>query len=996
MEVPVMRILLLLIALAATPLEAQPELTSDLLSGLSPRSIGPANMSGRFVDIAVVESDPYVFYAASATGGVFKTTNNGVTFTPVFEREGSHSVGDIEVHQAVPDVVWVGTGERANRQSSSWGDGVYKSIDGGKSWTNMGLRDTHHIGRIVLDPTDPDIVYVAAMGHLWGDNEERGLFKSIDGGTTWRKILYIDEMTGVVDVAMDPYHPAVLYAAAYQRQRKPFGFHGGGPGSGLYKTTDGGETWKELENGLPEGDYGRIGISVYRKDPRIVYVCVEQGDRYTASTSYENARAGIFRSEDFGESFTHMGNWNPRPMYASQILVDPTDDRRIYMENSFSFSDDGGKTFKVPQQSVHSDDRHLWVNPKDARHLIKASDGALAISYDRGITWLFAAHLPVSQYYRVRVDMEKPFNIYGGLQDNGSWKGPSATYRSEGILNEDWTRIGGGDGFLSELDPAAPHMIYAESQYLGLTRVDIRTNEKRSIRPGSTRGWIESRRNWDVWGTGKPFPFLGEEMSPGNWDGPFLVSPHDPKTVYAGTNDLWRTTDHGQSWVSLGNMTTGVVRSELTIMGQTPTATTASLDDGIPFYPTITVIAESPRRKGLLFVGADDGSFSVSRDAGRTFEKIGHRFPGLPSSAWISAIEPSRFSEDVVYVAINNYRNDDFENYLYESRDGGKSFRSIVSDLPPRRVVRMVREDPRSERLLYAGAELGVFVSVDRGSHWVELSNGLPTLAINDLVVHPRDNDLVLGTHGRGIWILDNVNALQELSAEVLAADAHLFGVEPAAMIRYISVKAEEGDLVFKGKNPPAGAIIDYYLRDEPAESDVALAILDAAGKELRSLEPGRKRGLNRVVWDLRHPKLPDPVGEEPDDFGEKPKGPNGPFVVPGSYTVRLTVKGRSQDRKIEVSEDPRIEVAGAPRRAWTDVLLELGGMYRQTNTWVETALAAGSDSGATTKELKELRRRLRILYGEIGAWTGEPTEDQRAQMKFLADAMGRMESRVR
>jgi photosystem II stability/assembly factor-like uncharacterized protein len=351
-----------------------------MLSGLTFRDIGPANMSGRFVDVAVYEKDPYVFYAASATGGVFKTTNNGVTFTPVFEKEATHSVGDIEIDQANPDVVWVGTGERANRQSSSWGDGVYKSTDGGKTWANMGLRDTHHIGRIALHPTDPDIVYVAAMGHLWGDNEERGLYQTTDGGKTWNRSLYVDAMTGVVDVAIDRENPEILYAATYQRQRKPFGFHGGGPGSGLHKSEDGGKTWRELRDGLPEGEYGRIGISIYRKDPRIVYVCVEQGLRYTASTTYEERLAGIYRSEDRGESFTHMSDWNPRPMYASQILVDPTDDRRIYMQNAFSFSDDGGKTFTVPRQSIHSDDRYVWVNAKDARHLIKASDGALATS----------------------------------------------------------------------------------------------------------------------------------------------------------------------------------------------------------------------------------------------------------------------------------------------------------------------------------------------------------------------------------------------------------------------------------------------------------------------------------------------------------------------------------------------------------------------------------------------------------------------------------------
>ncbi|HSF16161.1 MAG TPA: hypothetical protein VLK65_11470 [Vicinamibacteria bacterium] len=953
-------------------------------------------MSGRFVDIAVVEDDPYVFYAASATGGVFKTSNNGVTFEPVFENEGTHSVGDIAVHQANPNIVWIGTGERANRQSSSWGDGVYKSTDAGESWTNLGLRDSRHIGRIVLHPTDEDVVYVAAMGHLWGNNEERGLYKSEDGGLSWSKVLHIDDMTGVVDVAMDPEDPDTLYAAAYQRQRKPFGFHGGGPGSGLYKSTDGGASWKELRNGLPDGDYGRIGISVYRKDPRIVYVCIEQGLRYTASTSYEERLAGIYRSEDRGESFVHMSDWNPRPMYASQILVDPSDDRRIYMENAFSFSDDGGKTFTVPKQSVHSDDRYVWVNPRDSRHLIKASDGALAISYDRGATWLFVASLPVSQYYRVRVDMQRPFNVYGGLQDNGSWRGPSATYRSEGILNEDWIRIGGGDGFLNEVDPSEPHTVFAESQYLGLTRVDLRNNEKQQIRPGNTTGWIESRRNWDVWGTGEDFPFLGEELTPANWDGPFLVSPHNPSTVYAGTNELWKTTNQGQSWVSLGNLTTGVVRSELSIMGQTPTERTPSLDDGIPFYPTTTAIAESPLREGLLYVGTDDGNLARSQDGGLSWEQVGDRLPGAPASAWISGIEPSRFDEDTVYVVVNNYRNDDYRNFLYKSTDAGRSWSSIVGDLPAERVLRTLREDPRNPNLLYVGAEIGLYLTIGGGLHWVELENNLPTLAHNDLVVHPRDNDLVLGTHGRGIWILDNVNALQEMNSEVLASEAHLFTIEPAEMTRYVREKAEAGDMVFKGENPPAGAIIDYYLgRELPADA-IALAVVDAHGNEVRSLEPERSPGINRIVWNLRHDKLPDPLGEEPDDFGEMPKGPEGPWVVPGEYSVRLTAADRTYERRFRVDEDPRIAVARAERHSWTRTLLGLGDDYRTVNGWMKQLESQeAEDVDKTRKLVRELRRRIQNLYQQIIGWTGAPTEDQRAQIQFLRDAMTQLEPEV-
>ncbi len=971
-------------------------LTSEILDGLELRSIGPANMSGRFVDIAVVESDPYVFYAASATGGVFKTLNNGVTFTPVFEKEATHSVGDIAVHPKDPDIVWVGTGERANRQSSSWGDGIYKSTDAGASWTNMGLKDSHHIGRIVLHPDNTDTVYVAAMGHLWGDNEERGLYKSTDGGASWRKTLYIDEMTGVVDVAIDPSDPTRLYAAAYQRQRKPFGFHGGGPGSGLYKSTDAGETWVELSSGLPEGDYGRIGISVYRKDPRIVYVSIEQGLRYTASTSYEERLAGIYRSEDHGESWTFMSDWNPRPMYASQILIDPSDDQRIYMQNAFSWSDDGGKTFTVPRQSIHSDDRHLWVNPQDSRHLIKASDGALAISYDRGVTWLFIASLPVSQYYRVRLDDAEPFNIYGGLQDNGSWKGPSATYRSEGILNEDWTRIGGGDGFLSVIDPVEPHMVYAESQYLGLARVDLRTNEKRQIRPKNTMGWIQSRRNWDVWSTGEPFPLLGNEISPANWDGPFIVSPHDPSTVYAGTNELFRTGDKGQTWTSLGNLTTKVERSELSIMGQMPTAEVASLDDGIPFYPTISAVAESPVREGLLYVGTNDGNLAVSLDGGAGWEQVAERMPGLPTSPVVNGIVASEHDENTVYVVVNNYRNDDYGNYLFVSKDAGTSWSAITSDLPAKRVLRTLAEDPRNPSVLYLGAEIGVFVTIDSGTHWVELSSNLPTLPVNDLVVHPRDNDLVLGTHGRGIWILDNVNAIQEVSTEALARPAHLFTIESAAMIRYVGEKAQPGDMVFRGKNPPAGAIIDYYLKDAVGEDDIDLVVVDRNDTEIVRLDPPAEPGIHRAVWDLRYERLPVPAGEERNDFGEAPKGPMGPWVVPGDYRIRLTVSGETYERTVRVTEDPRLNVPLPARRTWTRVLREISELYRRSNDGVATLIdAEESDRVALRTLFRELRRRTAILYGQILGWTGSPTADQREQMRFLRETVDVLASRL-
>ncbi|MDH5234759.1 MAG: hypothetical protein OEW77_07335, partial [Gemmatimonadota bacterium] len=504
-------------ALAAVlPARAQTPSTA-LTAGLPLRTIGPAVVSGRIVDLAVYEAEPHVFYAASSTGGLYKTTNNGTTFTAQFGDGGTHSIGAIALNQQDTSIVWLGTGERASRQSSSWGDGVYLSRDGGKSWRNVGLRNSGHIGRIVLHPQSKETAFVAAMGQLWGPNDERGLYRTRDGGTTWQQVLTVDANTGVVDVAMDPSDPNIMYAASYQRRRAPFGFNGGGPGSALWKSTDGGSTWRKLTNGLPTGDYGRIGIAIFRGDPRIVYVSVEQGLRYTASTNYEEPQAGLYRSDDRGESFTQQSTWNPRPMYGSQVIVDPVDPCRIYMMNFFSMSTDCGKTSKSVDQSLHGDDRFMWIDPADPMHLIKADDGGIGISYDRAATWIFIADLPVSQWYRITADLAKPYNVYGGLQDNGSWGGPSATYRAEGIINADWVRWGGGDGFFNVIDTSDNRTLYTSSQFLGLSRRDLVTGSERPIRPGDPTGAISARRNWDTYGDPtKPIPPLGNAMAPAN------------------------------------------------------------------------------------------------------------------------------------------------------------------------------------------------------------------------------------------------------------------------------------------------------------------------------------------------------------------------------------------------------------------------------------------------------------------------------------------------
>ncbi len=998
---------LALMILATSWVTQAQELSTEQLSGLKLRNIGPANMSGRIVDIDVVESDPYTFYIATATGGVWKTTNNGIVFKPVFENEATHSVGDIVIDQQNPETVWVGTGERANRQSSSWGDGVYKSTDGGQTWTNMGLKDSRHIGRIVIHPENSDVVFVAAIGHLWGSNNERGLYKSTDGGETWERKIYIDDITGVIDVAIDPDQPNIMYASTYQRMRKPFGFDGGGPGSGLHKSTDGGETWSEITDGLPEGDKGRIGISIYRSNPDIVYICVEQGFQYNASTAYGERRAGIYRSEDKGKTWTFMSDWNPRPMYASQILVDPSDDQRIYMMNRYSWSDDGGKTFTSPRQSLHGDDRFFWVNPNDSRHVMKADDGGLGISYDRGKTFLFQTALPISQFYRVSVDMKHPYHVYGGLQDNGSWYGPNQTYRAEGILNQDWKRSGGGDGFLNLVHNEDQSILFGESQYLGLFKMDMDTRQAQSIRPGDPKGHINARRNWDAWGPNVPEPELGNAMEPANWDGPFYLSKHDNNTIYAGTNILYKSTDLGQSWTALGDLTKKVNRRELSIMDQYPDSLTNSLDDGIPYWPTLTAIAESPLKQGLLYVGTDDGNVQVSTDDGKTWTEVSDKLPGLPESTWINTIEVSQYDANTAYYAINNYRNDDYANYVYKTTDAGKTWTSIAGDLPADRVVRVVREDPKNKNLLYLGTEFGLFVSFNGGTNWVKLKNNMPTQPFNDLVIHPRDNDLVLGTHGRGIWILDNLSALQGMSSDVAAREAAIFEIPAAEMINYSRDGAHVGDMIFRGENPPKGSIIDYYLKDATAKSNVSLSILAQDGSLIRKLKADTLAGLNRVIWDYKYedfpkePKNPADTGKQANWWDGALKGPK---VAPRKYTARLTVNGTNYDQSLEVMADPRLKISSSERAAWTANLLKIKDLYVKVLKDVEVVspiqwqvealkksgksldAAAVAQVKKTDDRTDELLSRITNLYREVSSWTGNMTKDQQLQMEYYTE----------
>jgi len=962
----------------------------DLTNGLRARTIGPAAMSGRFVDLAVMESAPHVFYAASSTGGLWKTTNNGASWTAHFTAEGTHSIGAIALNQRDTSIVWLGSGERANRQSSSWGDGVYLSRDGGRSWRNTGLRESGHIGRVLLHPSRPEVAYVAAMGQLWSANNERGLYRTEDFGATWKRLLYIDDHTGVVDVAMDPTDPRILYAAAYQRRRTAFGFNGGGPGSALYKSEDGGETWRKLSRGLPAGDYGRIGIAVFRADPRIVYVSIEQGQRYTASTNYEQPEAGLYRSEDRGESFTQQSTWNPRPMYGSQVIVDPVDPCRIYMINFFSTSTDCGKTSRQLRQSLHGDDRFLWINPANPLHLIKADDGGIGVSYDRAVTWHFMAHLPVSQWYRVAVDMRKPYHVYGGLQDNGSWAGPSAVYRAEGITNADWVKWGGGDGFFNVVDTSDNRTLYSASQFLGLSRIDLLTGEERSIRPGDPTGAIAARRNWTTWGDpSAPAQRLGNAMAPANWDAPVILSPHDSKTLYTGTNILWKSSDRGDTWTALGDRTTGIDRRTLPIMGERPTAQTRSLDDGVPYWPSVSAIAESPRRKGLLWVGTDDGNLQRSTDDGRTWTELASNLPGLPRGSWLSGVEPSRHVDGRVYVVANNYRNGDFANYVYRSDDNGRTWTRIDGGLPARRVARTLREDPRSADVVFLGTELGLFWSNDRGSTWAELRSGMPLMAFNDLVIHPREHDLVLGTHSRGIYILDHIRALSELTARVAASPIHVFSTRPAEQVRLRDALGHVGDVFFTGENAPAGGIVDFWLKEA---GTTRLSFTDAAGAPVAELQVNGRAGLNRAVWNLQYSEAGTPID----------RAPTGPLVPLGRYTVTVRSATDTATGTLEVREDPRITVPATVRRAWDAEMRVLATLRADTRALAGRAAAAvrglGADAPAArratlvefARQATELAARSQRLYadvaGAVGPLTGLQAEQKAYYTRMVAE----------
>jgi photosystem II stability/assembly factor-like uncharacterized protein len=866
---------------------------------LSWRNIGPAIMGGRIDDIEVHPTDSRTVYIATAAGGIFKTTNHGTTFTALFQNEVTGSIGDIALAPSAPETLYVGTGEPNNRQSSSWGHGMYRSTDGGTSFEYIGLKETHHIGRVRVHPTDASTVYVAALGELWKANPERGVYKTTDGGKTWERSLFIDEDTGVTDIVMDPTDPNVLVAAAYQRRRTPFGFAGGGPGSGLYKTTDGGKTWKKLTEGLPTGVMGRIGLDIYKKNPKVMLATIETTNG--GSTQNPQGNGGIWKTTDGGESWKQISDYNPRPMYFSQVRIDPGNESRVYLLGVRVYvSDDGGRSFTAGFSQTHADGHALWIDPANSNHLIYGCDGGVQWSWDRGRTWDYDNQLVVSQPYEVAYDFARPYNVYIGLQDNGSWGAPSQGL-GRGITNDEWINVGGGDGFHCAVDPTDPNIVYSESQGGGLRRTSRATGESRSIRPSAPRGE-------------RPLRF--------DWNTPIVISPHNPKKLLVGANRLCISEDRGDTWRLTQDLTNGIDRDRLPIFGGPTTRTTLSRYDGEEGFSELTTVAESPARAGILWAGADDGALSVSKDDGKTWTRVEGNVSGLPKGTYVSRVVPSRFSEGRCYVSFDGHRTGDFTPYVFVTEDFGATWQKISGALPQGETVSVVREHPSAEKLLFVGTERGLWVSITRGERWRKIEEPLPTVPVDDIQIHPRDNDLILATHGRGVYILDDIGHLVALANRLKDGEAVISKPRPAVHWRLANLKGTTGSKIYIAPNPSQGATVAFWIPKTPSDaSKVSLAIRDGKGRTIRTLPVSDPHaGWNRVSWDLRRSlntgtpdPQPAPGGGGPGGFSFRARGPR---AQPGVYALELDVEGQKLVSSVEVVDDPRLPLLERERRS--------------------------------------------------------------------------------
>jgi photosystem II stability/assembly factor-like uncharacterized protein len=961
-----------------------PATTTLALEHLRWRHIGPASFGGRIDDVEAVPANPSTIFVGTASGGVFKTVNNGVTWTPVFDRDGSAlSIGDIAIAPSDPNIIWVGTGEANNRQSSSWGDGVYKSVDGGETWKHMGLRETQHIGRVVVHPKNPEIVYAAAMGHLWGANSQRGLYRTRDAGKTWQNVLTIDNDTGVGDVAIDQ-DGRTLFASAYQRRRRGWGYVGGGPGSALYRSFDGGDTWEKLTKGLPSGTLGRIGVEISPSHPNIVYALVEH-----------KTAGGTYRSDDRGTTWTRQGSFNPRPSYYSQIRIDPKNPDKVWVLGSFGVSIDAGKTFRSEHTTdlIHTDHHALWIDPNNPDHLLLGNDGGLYFSYDGSKNWEFVDNLPIGQYYDVDVDTRDPYWIYGGTQDNGTWAIPTRTSSLLGITNAEVVNIAYGDGFYVAVDPRDYRTVYANSQSGRTYLVDLETREEQGLRP---------------------VPKDPKETYQFNWSTPMLLSPHDPNVVYYGGNKLFKTSDRGQTWLPISpDLSRKQDWKKLPLMGPERSEETLSRDDGVSDFGTITTIAESPRQVGVIYVGTDDGHVQLTRDGGKNWQQLTDKFK-LPGPRWVSRVLASAHDAGTAYVSFDGHQDDDFKPYIFRTTDTGATWTSIVGDLPDGMVVRALAEHPRNRNLLLAGTEFGLFVSVNGGRDWTLVRGNLPRVRIDDILINATTNDVILGTHGRSIIVLDDAAMLERSDATVLAEEAHLFAPRPATQYYEMRKLPTPGAFKYAGPNPDYGALITYHLRNAPAKADshVTIQILDSAGQMVRELEGPDRAGYNRVAWDLRYPLTFEAGNQDEGWFGP----PKGTLVLPGEYRVKLIARGREMIEPVQVRIDPRSRTTPEALKARFDAsqrLAELTKAFAEGVRAVEgvdkhmTAIKAAVKDRANmpqsltsridefAKQVDKLKGQFRAgfngpkfryldLAGQLQASTSAPTQAQLTTIEHL------------
>ncbi|HRG58248.1 MAG TPA: glycosyl hydrolase [Bacteroidia bacterium] len=876
-------------------------LNSGTLNGLKFRSIGPALTSGRVVDIAVNANNSKEYFVAAAAGGVWKTSNGGITYEPVFENEGSFSIGCVTYDPNNSNVIWVGSGENNNQRSASYGDGVYKSSDGGKSWKNMGLKNSEHTGMIKVDPKNSDVIYVAAYGPLWSAGGDRGIYKSIDAGKTWKKILNVSENTGFNEIHIDPRYSNILYASAHQRRRQGYSYISGGPESNVYKSNDGGLTWDTLSNGLPAGDKGRIGLSISPANPDYIYAIIEAAGK----------SGGVYRSTDRGASWAKMSDNSTAGNYYGEIFCDPKDVNKVfYVDFWVMVSKDGGRTFnKIGEKYKHVDNHALWIDPNDTEHLLTGCDGGVYETYDFGMNWEFKANLPITQFYKVAVDNALPFyNVYGGTQDNNSMGGPSKTINANGITNYDWFFTQEGDGFESQIDPEDPNTVYCQSQYGGLGRFDKKTGELMDI---------------------KPIEAANEKALRWNWDSPLLVSSHKHTRIYFGANKLFRSEDRGNSWSCISDdLSRQLDRNKLPMMGKVWSVDAVAKNQSTDFYGQLVTVAESYFDENNLVVGTDDGLIHVTNDAGKTWSKIDN-IPGVPKNTYVMQIIASKHDKNVFYAAFNHHRYGDFKPYFFKSSDGGKTWLPKQGDLPVRGSVYSIEEDHVNPNLLFVGTEFGLFFTLDGGSKWIQLKGGLPTIAIRDITIQKRENDIVLATFGRGFYILDDYTPLRNLNSETLQKDAFIFPIKDALMYNEwrkwgSPLKGFQGESFFATPNPTVGAVFTYYLKDDiktikekrqaaekekiknglpvfypsmdslrledgQTEPYLLFTITDESGAIVRKLKASAKKGLNRIVWDLRYASAGIVNFNSPDPSNPYDVPENGYLAMPGNYKVSLS-----------------------------------------------------------------------------------------------------------